>query len=87
MSATATKNRIDAQKRLDLCTEDLITLNQACKEFPKPRGRNSISFPTVYRYTTKGRKGVVLESVKIGRDRLTTKQAVTRFLLRINSEA
>src|SRR3954454_23171048 len=42
------------------------------------------SLATLYRYTTRGCRGVVLESVQIGNVRCTSVQAVDRFIERLS---
>ncbi|GAA4465472.1 DUF1580 domain-containing protein [Novipirellula rosea] len=60
--------------KLNLLTEDLITLNEAVKEIP-----THPHLSTVWRWHKRGINGIKLETIKIGSNILTTKQAITRF--------
>ncbi|MEQ8763208.1 MAG: DUF1580 domain-containing protein [Planctomycetota bacterium] len=40
---------------------------------------------TVYRWTTRGLQGIVLESVQIGGKRYTSLEAIQRFIERLSS--
>lgn len=64
---------------LDLEKEQAITLAEVPRYIPKRRGKK-VHYSTVYRWTTKGARGRLLESVLIGGLRYTTVEAVGRFL-------
>lgn len=59
-----------------------LTLAQAAKLIP---GRPSI--PTVARWIYRGYKGVRLESWRSGRKRVTSVEAINRFLKEINGDS
>lgn len=65
----------------ELLAERVITLRQACDMLP-----GNPAFSTVYRWATRGLRHrnsdvrLKLETVCIGKQRLTSVQAVTRFL-------
>jgi hypothetical protein len=61
---------------IDLQREEPKSLAQAGKILSK-------SHPTVFRYSTTGCRGVVLETVKLGKQRLTSMSAIQRFLDRL----
>jgi hypothetical protein len=63
------------QNKLDLLTEDTLTLQEACKELP---GNPHVS--TLWRWKQRGVGGVKLETVRIGTKHFTSRQALTRFL-------
>jgi hypothetical protein len=65
----------NATGRLDLLTEDLLSMTDAAKELP---GRPSAS--TLFRWRTRGIKGVKLETVGVGGKVFTSRQAIHRFL-------
>jgi hypothetical protein len=68
-------NGISRNAMIDTSKERLLSMNEAQSEFPiKP------STPTLWRWVLKGTCGVVLESVKIGGRRFTSKQAIERFI-------
>jgi predicted DNA-binding transcriptional regulator AlpA len=62
---------------IDLASEQPISLAQAAKVL----GR---SHPTIYRYSTSGVRGVQLETVRLGKQRLTCMAAIQRFLDRLS---
>ncbi len=60
--------------------EELLTLTEATKALPKMRGtRPAIS--TLWRWCRKGRRGVHLEYVRVGRNICTTREALWRFFV------
>ena len=65
---------------IDLMSEDILTLHQACQLFPAGREGTPAHISRLYRYTTTGCRGVVLESLQCGSTRCTTRQAVIRFI-------
>jgi len=60
---------------IDSTTETLLTAKQACTVFPR-----EVSLPTLWRWMLKGTRGVVLESIRIGGRRYTSKEACLRFV-------
>lgn len=62
------------RNRIDLTNERLLTIKQAAKHVP-----SNPSVSTLWRWVTKGVRGVVLESVLIGGTRLTSEEAIDRF--------
>jgi len=60
---------------LHLLAEDVIRLNEVPDELP---GRVDVS--TVWRWAQRGVGGVKLETVKIGGKKLTSRQALSRFI-------
>ncbi|MEO2036277.1 MAG: DUF1580 domain-containing protein [Planctomycetaceae bacterium] len=63
---------------INLSTERPLSLYQARTILP-----GEPSHPTVFRYCTSGIRGVVLETVKVGKGRYTSKSAIQRFLDRL----
>lgn len=57
-----------------------ISLNDARKHFP---GRPHIT--TLHRWSLKGVRGVKLETVVIGQRRFVTREAINRFIRRLNT--
>lgn len=80
----ATKSKADKTNPLDLLTEDLIEINQIPRELPRPEGAKPMSYQSAWRWVTRGMPSkngrIVLESVKIGQQRYTSRQALHRFL-------
>jgi hypothetical protein len=64
-----------AANPLDLLAEDVIRLNEVPHEIP---GRVDVS--TVWRWAQRGVGGVKLETVKVGGKKLTSRQALSRFI-------
>ena len=65
---------------IDLATEKALTLTTALALPELQRDGRSFDLGTVYRWTTAGCCGCVLESVQIGGTRCTTREAVVRFI-------
>jgi hypothetical protein len=63
---------------IDMTTEELISLPDAAARLPLRRGR-PVNLATLYRWTTCGVKGVVLESIQIGGTRCTSVEAMQHF--------
>lgn len=66
---------------IDYELETIITLGEACKAFP-PTG---VSTATMARWIQRGIKGVKLETIVIGHRRLTSREAIQRFIAAQNS--
>jgi hypothetical protein len=59
-------------------TEKLISLKSACELIPeKP------SIFAIYKWTTRGRRGIILESIQIGGTRFTSHEAIDRFYYKL----
>ena len=66
-------------------TEDLIPLKVVCEMFPGRSGKG-IALSTAWRWILHGQRGHKLESIVAGGQRLTSRQAVARFLAATNEE-
>jgi len=64
---------LDAERLLE---ETLITLSEACSEFPG----DGCSRPALERWMRKGIRGEILESVLVCGRRYTSREAVARFI-------
>jgi len=60
-----------------LVDEDLITFVEAAKMIPRPKPPNRA---TISRWASVGVRGIKLESIYVGGRKVTSKQAVERFL-------
>jgi len=60
-------------------SEDVLTLNQAAVELSSVTGKRP-NKSTVFRWISRGIGGVKLDGVRVGRDWLTSRQALTRFI-------
>jgi len=72
---------------IDAQTETLRTMN-AARRLPWMKGRtgNDVSLCTLTRWSSRGIRGVVLETIKIGGTTYTTDEATLRFIERLNTE-
>ena len=72
---------------IDPLKEQPIPLNEAAKFFSKNARGKHPHVSCLYRYTTTGCRGVVLESIQAGSVRCTTPEAVARFFEQLTREA
>jgi Protein of unknown function (DUF1580) len=70
---------------IDSVGESLITLAQAADELPRRRRGRKTHVSTLFRWTTSGCRGVVLESLQCGGTRCTSRQALQRFFERLSA--
>lgn len=68
---------------IDPNTETLISLSEATRHLPRRRGQKKPHISCLYRWTTSGCKGMVLESIQVGGTRCTSKEALARFFRRL----
>ncbi len=64
---------------IDLATEDILSLTAAAKRLPHLRGKR-IHSSTLYRWASRGVRGVVLETARIGGSTVTSAEALQRFV-------
>lgn len=72
---------------IDATEEHPIPLSLAAREVPNRHGKRGISVPTVWRWCSRGIKGVRLETTMIGGTRMTSREAVARFFERLTAAA
>ncbi len=65
---------------LNLSKEKLISFNEATKLFPHGRHGKRPHVATIYRWTQKGHNGVLLEYAQLPSRRVTSVEAVHRFI-------
>lgn len=65
---------------IDINREQLITFAQAARKFPRKNSGKRISAVTVSRWAIRGVNGRKLDSTKAGRTRLTSVEALQRFM-------
>lgn len=63
--------------------ETIITLSHAARLCPARRGGKPTHVSCIYRWTTRGLKGVVLEVIQVGGTRCTSREALDRFFNRL----
>ena len=61
-------------------TEELVRLSDVPKHLPRNRNGKKVGTSTVYRWATKGVRGIRLEWWQLPSGRVTSLEAVTRFL-------
>ncbi len=64
---------------IDPNQETLLSLTKAAKTLPSRRAGKRPHVSCLYRWTTSGCKGVVLESIQVGGTRCTSREALARF--------
>lgn len=69
---------------IDIHSEILITLAQAADELPRRRRGRKTHVCTLYRWTSSGCRGVVLESLQVGATRCTSREALQRFFQKLS---
>lgn len=69
---------------IDPNTETLVSLAGAARVLPRRRGDKRPHVSCLYRWTTRGCKGVILESVQVGGTRCTSREALARFFGRLS---
>jgi hypothetical protein len=65
---------------IDISSEEMIVLGEVPNHLRiKRRGGKKLSIGTVFRWSTAGIKGVVLETLQVGGVRVTSSQSLQRF--------
>jgi hypothetical protein len=70
---------------IDPTTETIVALAHVPKDLPFRRAGKRPHVSCIYRWTTSGCRGVILESIQIGGTRCTSKEALDRFFHRLTS--
>jgi hypothetical protein len=71
---------------IDLTTEQAISLRGALHLPEMQKDGEPRHVATIYRWATRGIKGVVLETVQQGSARVTTREAIDRFFYRLSGD-
>jgi hypothetical protein len=71
---------------IDPTQETVISLTDAAKSLPARRSGKRPHVSCIYRWTTDGCKGVILESLQVGGTRCTSKEALARFFAALTSQ-
>jgi hypothetical protein len=69
----------------EIIDETWITLEDACQMIPGSKPGKHINRAMIYRWTDSGCRGVRLETVQVGSRRMTTPEAVRRFVAALSS--
>jgi hypothetical protein len=65
---------------IDPLSEELLTMPEAASLLPKRRRGAKVSLTSLWRWSTRGAKGVRLETVRVGSSVYTTRAALRRFI-------
>ena len=65
---------------IDPLTEELLSMKDAAALLQKRRGGAKVSLTSLWRWSTRGAKGVRLETVRVGSSVYTTRDALRRFI-------
>ena len=68
---------------IDPLSETVVSLTTAPKCLPHRRRGKRPHVSCLYRWTTRGCRGVILESLQVGGTRCTSKEALARFFRRL----
>ena len=64
---------------IDFTNEHVVSLNDAAQMLPRRREGKKPHPATLYRWTVRGVKGVILETIQVGGTRCTSVEALQRF--------
>lgn len=73
------KHAFSSVPGIDAARESVLSFGEAARYVGKLKGAKAVAFQTLFRWATKGCRGVVLESICIGGTRCTSKEALQRF--------
>ncbi|MGA2255112.1 MAG: DUF1580 domain-containing protein [Thermoguttaceae bacterium] len=68
---------------VDPITETLLSFSEAARNLPRRRAGRPAHLSCLYRWSTSGCRGVVLESLQVGGTRCTSREALARFFRRL----
>ena len=68
---------------LNILSEDLLTIEQAAREVPRPAGKKPLHYATAWRWAHRGLRGHKLETVRVGSQLMTSRERLHAFLLAI----
>lgn len=71
---------------IDIASEELIPLARVPDLIPSRRADKRLNQATVWRWTSRGSRGILLEAVTIGGSRYTSLEAVARFVERLSGD-
>lgn len=70
---------------IDLQTETVVSLSEAAALLPRRRAGKRPHVATLYRWASRGCRGVVLETIQVGGTLCTSREAVQRFCDRLST--
>ncbi|NQT21636.1 MAG: DUF1580 domain-containing protein [Planctomycetes bacterium] len=72
---------------INLQQEHILTFREAASKLPRRRAGRNCSISTLHRWRLKGVRGVRLETGMLGGIRVTSAEAIQRFMDRITGES
>jgi len=70
---------------INIQVEQVVSLTDATKLMPKRRGGKRPHVATMHRWSTRGHRGIVLETLQVGGTKCTSVEALQRFFDRLSS--
>ena len=70
---------------IDITREQVITLREATAILPRQKGQKGLHISTLYRWCSRGVRGVRLETLKLGGRVVTSVEALQRFAERCSA--
>ena len=71
---------------IDPNAETVVSFTDVPRDLPRRRGGKRPHVSCIYRWTTAGCRGVILESMQVGGTRCASKEALARFIRRLASD-
>jgi len=71
---------------IDLQTETVVTFREAAKLIPRRRAGKKCAVSTLHRWRLKGIRGARLETAMVGGIRVTSVEAIQRFVDRLSND-
>jgi hypothetical protein len=72
---------------IDTSAEQPIPLSLAARETPNRQGERGVNVATVWRWSLRGIRGCKLETILIGGQRMTSREALQRFFVATTAAA
>jgi hypothetical protein len=60
--------------------EELLTFAEAAKVLPQRRGGSKVAISTLWRWSRRGSRGVVLRTINVGGNVYTSREAIADFI-------
>jgi Protein of unknown function (DUF1580) len=71
---------------IDFRQETIVTMNQAARVVPKRRRGRPAHAATLYRWASRGCRGIKLEFIQVGGSKCTSLQALQRFFDQLSKQ-
>ena len=65
--------------------ENILSFADACRALPRRRRGRKPSTSTLWRWSTRGLRGIVLETIQVGGQRCTSVEALQRFFEQLSA--